>query len=440
MKMKRSNQIAQPQVNRRTLLRGGAASSLGLLFRGLATGLPPAWLLNPSTSHAQSMMNSTGAQTLILSTSSAGDPINANVPGSYVDGAENNPDLASGMFDFGGVTTRGAQLWGDLPVELRNRLAFFHYGSRAVAHPEYASTMTFRGSVKNEQGNGSEMFSSMVAQLNHEALGTLQQEPLPLCKEVLTFRGQPLQSINPIDLKALFQGQEGQVSDLRTLRDRTLDDLYAGLRTDGRQIQRDFVDRYILSRDQARSMGEQLGSLLERLPINPDDPNGILDQVIAAVAVAKLRIAPVITIRVPFGGDNHQDEELTDEADQTREGVEAIGQENLRDNVTFATLNVFGRQLQRNTNGGRDHSSGHAVMVAFGSNIRGGVYGGVSASSVSKNIDPSTGAAVETGGIDLGETLEAAGKSLATALGISAQQIDQRIQGGQSVTAFTSSS
>ena len=237
-----------------------------------------------------------------------------------------------------------------LPSALRERLAFFHYGSRAVAHPEYAATMGFRGSVKNEVGNGTEMFASMVAQLTHESLGTLQQEPLPLCNEVLTFRGQPLQRVNPSDLQALFQGQEEQVGDLRSLRDDTLNRLYSGLRAEGSQIQKEFVDRYILSRDQARAIGEQLGGLLSRLPTNPDEPNSVQDQVIAAVAVAKLKIAPVITIRIPFGGDNHQDETLTEEATQTLAGVAAIsslwdelGAEGLRDSVSFATLNVFGR-------------------------------------------------------------------------------------------------
>ena len=431
--------------SRRAALRGGAASTLGLLFRGLATGLPPAWLINPSAARAQSMME-TPIQTLILSTSSAGDPLNANCPGSYTASAENNPDLPSGPVELGGVTAQGAQAWGMLPSALRERLAFFHYGSRAVAHPEYAATMGFRGSVKNEVGNGTEMFASMVAQLTHESLGTLQQEPLPLCNEVLTFRGQPLQRVNPSDLQALFQGQEEQVGDLRSLRDDTLNRLYSGLRAEGSQIQKEFVDRYILSRDQARAIGEQLGGLLSRLPTNPDEPNSVQDQVIAAVAVAKLKIAPVITIRIPFGGDNHQDETLTEEATQTLAGVAAIsslwdelGAEGLRDSVSFATLNVFGRQLVRNNNGGRDHNPDHAVMVAFGPRVNGGVYGGLNEYNVARNIDPVSGAGVDSGGIGLEETQESAGRSLASSLGISSEALEPRIQGGQAVSAFTRS-
>ena len=52
------------------------------------------------------------------------------------------------------------------------------------------------------------------------------------------------------------------------------------------QDPREFLDRYITSRDQARSIGNQLGDLLNGLSTNEDTIDGAGDQVIAAVALA----------------------------------------------------------------------------------------------------------------------------------------------------------
>ncbi|MEE2645377.1 MAG: DUF1501 domain-containing protein [Myxococcota bacterium] len=429
------------QIDRRQLLRGGSKVGLGLLLRSLATGLPPAWIAGLSSARAQEAM--VRPQTLIFATSSAGDPVNVNCPGAYVDGAENNPILESSRGDFGRARVRAAAPWQALPAPLRERLAFFHYSSRTAAHPEYASKMSFRGSVKNSAGNGAEMFASAVADLSAEPLGTLQREPVPLCREVLTIEGQPLQNLNPSELKALFAPQEDQLADLRGLRDDTLNALYAGLRVDGTGRQRRFVDRYLQSREQARSLGDQLGDLLARLPTDPDAVNHARDQVIAAVALARLNIAPVITIKIPFGGDNHQDSDLSVEAEQTISGVghiqalwDELNAAGLEDTVSFALLNVFGRKFQRNNQGGRNHNRHHGVMIAFGAAIQGGVYGGVTGEGQALPIDPESGAGREGASVPVEETLEAAGRSLLAALGHSRETVERRIQGGAIVSPF----
>jgi hypothetical protein len=433
------------RVSRRQFMLGGGAG-LSLLLRGLATGLPPAWLSAPHFARAQEM-NATLPQTLILSTSSAGDPVNVNCPGAYVQGLENNPILPISEFSLGGDSTvRAASVWGDLPATLRDQLAFFHYSSRTAAHPEYSVAMSLHGAVKNEQGNGSEMLTSALASLGEGPLSTLQREPLPLCKEFITFEGQPLQNMKPSELKALFAPQEDNLADLRSTRDLALDELYGQLKVEGTRVQRKFLDRYLQSRDQSRTLGEELGTLLERLSDDPDLIDGPQDQVIAAVALTKLRIAPVITIKIPFGGDNHQDADLSIEAAETTSGVNHIqnlwtelGDFNLRDSTTFGLLNVFGRQFQRNGQGGRNHNRYHGVMVAFGSGIRGGVYGGVNAEGQAMNIDPNSGLALESGGISADSALESAGASLARAMGYSEEVVSQRVQGGQVVRDFVRS-
>ena len=433
--------VTNDHPSRRRALMRGAAGLSGLLLRSLALGVPPAWLNRPL--HAFGQEDMAPQQLLILSTSSAGDPMNANCPGSYHEGIENNPLLTPVDFTLGEVTTRAAEPWSLLPERLRSRLAFIHYQTNSAAHIEYKSTMTFHGSVKNAEGNGSEMFSSAIADLSHESIGTLQPEPLPLCKEILTVKGQPLQNLKPTEIKSLFAGNEGTFSQFQSLRDQVLDGLYADLRVSGTRTQRRFLDQYALSREQARALGENLGTLLEALPTHPDEANGAVDQAVAAVALARLKIAPVITINIPFGRDNHQDSTLTVEAEQTRSGVAAIGRlwdelesADLTEQVTFATMNVFGRTLNRNGAGGRNHNRRHAVMAAFGPRVRAGVYGGALANGSCSHIDAVTGAAVSSGGIPPEHTMESMGKSLAVALGHTRDVAEVRIRGGQVIERF----
>ncbi|MFT7622728.1 MAG: hypothetical protein ACI9WU_001903, partial [Myxococcota bacterium] len=206
---------------------------------------------------------------------------------------------------------------------------------------------------------------------------------------------------------------------------------------------RSFLDRYALSRDQARIMGEQLASLLDGIGADSDNTDGPQDQIIAALAPAKLRVAPVISLSIPFGGDNYGDKQLTDEATQTVAGVghiqalwEGIKSLDMKDQVTFALLNVFGRNLQRNVHGGRGHNRNHGVMVAFGPGVRPGVIGEIDGNLQATGIDPMTGAAFESGGIDPEETREAAGRSLLVALGHSHPTVDSRVLPGPIVDAF----
>ena len=78
--------ISKPVTRRESLLAGLFGTGyIGL--RALATGLPPWFLLNPRQATAQDLQCMLNAknnnQYLILSTSSNGDPVNCNCPGTY---------------------------------------------------------------------------------------------------------------------------------------------------------------------------------------------------------------------------------------------------------------------------------------------------------------------------------------------------------------------
>ena len=162
---------------------------------------------------------------------------------------------------------------------------------------------------------------------------------------------------------------------------------------------------------------------------------------IAACALAHLRVSPVIVIQIPFGRDNHQDSTLEIEDAETRRGVASLelmwnelNRLDLRNEVTFAMLNVFGRNFHTNSRGGRDHNRHHGVMVAFGRHINGGVYGGVTGEGHCRNIRPRDGRPVNNGGISADDTLASAGRSLAAALGHTNAEINHAFTEGKSST------
>jgi hypothetical protein len=183
-------------------------------------------------------------------------------------------------------------------------------------------------------------------------------------------------------------------------------------------------------------MGNQLGALLSDVT-----SNNPVDQIRVAVAMIQLKIAPVITLGLPFGGDNHSDTDLSDEVGETTSSVALINtlwsslkSANLQNQVTFATLNTFGRSLRRTSEGGRSHNSEHHAMCVFGPNIKAGVVGGCAPTNTSGAVSDMRAAAINssTGGISgatdipFEQTLASVGKTLIKAVGISDARLEVR--------------
>ena len=428
--------------SRRKLIQSAFLGAGAVGLRALATGLPKSWLLGERVAYAATP----APQFLILATSGLGDPLNANAPGSFVQGAENSPvaELAAADVSFGDATFQAARCWGNLPDSLRARLAFFHHRTYTNAHPEHRKVMTLQGAAKSAMGNGQEMLPSLIASELAKSLGTIQTEPIPLGSELISFEGRALDNVAPSALKSLFDEPDDLLTSLTSLRDAEIDGIYADLRQSGTKLQRDFLDRYALGRQQVRKLGEDLANLLTRLPVDPTDVDSPVDQVIAAVALIKLKVAPVVTIHLPFGGDNHGDTDLSVEAADTQASITALGAlwselttQGLEDQVTFASLNVFGRTLKRNSRGGRNHNQNHHVMTLFGKHVRGGVIGGVGPVDDdfgALGIDSATGKGRDGGDIDPLASLESAGKTLAAAVQLPGDRIEARINAGKVVS------
>src|SRR6185369_13678163 len=215
---------------------------------------------------------------------------------------------------------------------------------------------------------------------------------------------------SPTQLKPLLTGSRNDpLVKLRTLRDSALDELNALAKSDATNVQRMFLDEMANSQVQVRGLADALSTTLNA--ITADDVKG---QALAAAALISANVTPVVTIHIPFGGDNHTDTDLATEAAQTVTGVQgiqilmdALAGLGLSDKVTFATLNVFGRNLNgiAKTDGrtGRDHYGNHAVSVLIGKNIAPGVTGGVikgsSGAYSASDMDAASGKAVTGGDI-----------------------------------------
>jgi len=158
-----------------------------------------------------------------------------------------------------------------------------------------------------------------------------------------------------------------------------------------------------------------------------------------------MNVTPVITIHIPFGGDNHTDALLANEARQTVSGVAAIGSlmsqlaaAGLSDKVTFMSLNVFGRTLGPSNTDGRQHNANHQVSITIGKPFKAGVIGGVGPVAGDYGalaINSQNGRGGAGGDVEPAATLTALGKTVMTGLGVDSAVIDDQITSGKVISA-----
>lgn len=439
-------------ISRREGLLAGLFGSGYIGLRALATGLPAWYLMNPRRATAQDLQCAIGAreylQYLIVSANSNGDPLNCNVPGTYEGSAATaihpmQAEMAPTPVTLGAATYTAALPWastevgGALTPATLSRIAFFHHRTGTTVHGDQPKVMKLLGDT-----SGGEMFVSAYAKHLAACFGTVQAAPIAVgargnSSELISFGGRMLPSISPTQLKQLLTGTTGRATStnplvgLRPLRDNALNQLNAMAKSSGSDIQKQFLDKLATSQTQIRAITDALQTTLTS--INSDDVTG---QALAAVALIVANVTPVVTMRIAFGGDNHTDANLQAEVDQHVTGVAgiqtvmtALANAGLADKVTFATMNVFGRNLNGiskvTSRAGRDHYGNHSVMVMVGKNVKPGVIGGAVPGSgsntalVASDIDSATGASMMGGGdIPANRTHVSAARTLGAALGL----------------------
>ena len=458
-------------ITRREALLTGlfGAGTVGL--RALATGLPAWFIANPRKATAQSLQCAITAtdklQRLIVCVSSNGDPINCNCPGTYLDSTAIHPqqaEVAATAVQLGSKSFQAALPWastangGNIDPAVLGRMCFFHHMTRSTVHGDQPKVMRLLGATSN-----GEMMVSAYAKHLCACFGTIQQEPISVgaggnATELISFAGRTLPSISPTTLKQLLGGSAtSPLVKLRPLRDASLSELNALAKQDATGVQKAFLDAFANTQAQVRNLSASLSSLLSS--ISGDDVAG---QALAAAALIQANVTSIVAVRIPFGGDNHTDQNLQAEADQHVSGCKGIQQVitalssnglALTDKVTFATWNVFGRNLNGidkvTQRAGRDHYGNHSVGVMIGKNVAPGVIGGVaplasssggvtSGSLAAADIDSASGAAAAGGDIPGASTHIAYARTLGVALGIPGDQVNSDLivgAGGKVVNA-----
>jgi hypothetical protein len=439
------------ELSRRRFLMQALFGSAGLGLKALASGIPISILANPRAALAQARNGiparhtGFGPQYVVLATSGDGDPLNANAPGSYISplvGHPTDPSMAATALRLKGNSTTAALPWSQLAQPLLDRSCFFHHGTYTVIHSDEASILALGA----DSTNGTMLASLLAGQLG-PALHTVQNDPVVLgprsTSEDLVYDGHPEPILAPSSLAAVLAPPSGPLGKLTSLRDAAVDELNALVKAEGHPGKSSFIDAYALSQTQARNLSHDLLSNLAS--ITDDSPNS---QVTAAVTLIRMNVAPLVSIHIPFGADNHTDANLFMETTQTVSGVATIGNlwsqlvsAGLQDSVCFLSLNVFGRTLLASTSErGRQHNGNHHVAVMFGAPFQGSVIGGIETAGNdlgAMSISSATGAGVPGGGGDIAfsDTLRAMATTFGTGIGVDPKFLAKNISGGKTVSA-----
>jgi hypothetical protein len=438
------------QFNRRNILSTALFGAGYLGLRSLATGIPTAILAKGKSAFADEMplCSKTKAQFVILATSGLGDPLNANAPGTYGTGAlatiahNMDPTMVATPVTIGTTKTTAALPWastdvgGQLPASVLQRMTVWHMMTNTPVHPREPDVLSLMDTTAPK-----EMLPSLLARQLAPCLGTIQNQPITLGatspSEGLSFGGQALPIIPPLALKATLTNPTGVLAgltSLQALRDDTLSKINDIYRRTATKSQKAYLDSVITSQSQIRSIDQNLLSALGSIV-----DNSVASQITAAVVLIQMNVTPVVAIHIPFGGDNHNDTGLVLEAAQTVSGLGSIGflmnqlqsmsnaSGSLFDQVSFMSLNVFGRTIGPSNTDGRQHNPNHQVSITIGKPFAAGVLGGITPVGTGASADFG---ATAIGSVAPGDTLASYGKTVMSAVGIDEGYIGQVITSG----------
>jgi hypothetical protein len=426
-------------ISRRDALMATLFGAGGIGLRALATGLPAAFLVNPRKAMASPACT---AQYFIFNTSGGGDPIGQSVPGTYNDPKIIHPPSwqTGTSLTLNGKAYLAAQPWSTLPQAVLDRTQFWHIMTGTPVHPKEPQVLELMGMSPNN-----EMFPSLLAKAVAPCLNTIQPQPLSIGAasptEALEYDGSILPVIPPIALKDTLANPTGPLTQLQSIRDQTMNSLYQYFQSAGGATpsQKAYLDQMALSQTQIRNIKQSLLGSLSSI-----QDNSVASQITAAITLIQMNVAPVIAIHIPFGGDNHSDKGLATETSETTAGVASIASlmsqlaspgangQPLTNQVTFVTLNVFGRSML--TNGGpttsaadgRAHNANWEMSMVIGQAFPGGVIGAVAPTGGDygcTNITSATGAGSSSGDIQASDTLAAFAQTMLASVGGNTSQI-----------------
>jgi hypothetical protein len=448
-------------TTRRNALKTMLLGAGGLGLRGLLAGVPASLLAAAERAAAQSADTCDAAalpgldpsvhppQRLILITGAGGDPLNANVPGTYdVPGLYHATDAGfsesdHGHLTFGPRTWGCARPWEQLVTaypEIGNRICFFHHGTYTVAHGDHAKVNAYMGAIRR-----GEMLCSFLAKHVHTCAPrpTTQAAPVLLSQNLIRYTGAVLPVLDRGGLSAILQQPTGTQGALRTLRTgdhRRLRDVLARTATPSQQAA---LAAYLQAQDDARAVNQTLVGGLA----NPAGANEQQRRNTVAVALLEMNLSPVVVMEYDFGGDNHSS--MWEETTNTTQSVADLGDlfqklraRGLQDDVTIVLQYVFGRTLgaqarSGNPSGlnGRDHNAGHHCTVIIGRGFTGSVIGGVvpTPGGDFRADSISSGSGAQGGDISYEAGLGSLAKTISAGMGLSRAVIEDQITVGKVV-------
>jgi hypothetical protein len=436
-------------INRRQALMSTLFGAGLVGLRSLATGLPAALLLDPRKALADTpppaLPNT--PQFVVFCTSGLGDPVNANIPGTYLDpkiSHSTDPSMAATPLLLSGQPWTAAKPWAELPQSVLDRTTFWHTMTNTPVHPKEPDVLKLMGTTR-----AGEMLPSIMARYLAPCLATAQSQPMTIGaaspSEGITYQGQALPILPALALRATLTNPAGPLTSLQPLRDQALNQLYDVYKNGATATERAYIDSLVTSQSQVRNLEQDLLSDLSSIT-----DNSPTSQIVAAVTLVRMKVAPVITIHLPFGGDNHHDPKLAKETADTVSSVGVLaalmaklGSASLTDRVTVMSLNVFGRTLGPSNTDGRNHNPNHQGSFAIGKAFRGGVIGSVGAVGSDYGalpIDSKTGRGSASGDIPATSTLGSFGRTMLAAVGISPADLAQEITDGQVIAPALASS
>ncbi|MEL6182580.1 MAG: hypothetical protein AAFS10_26725, partial [Myxococcota bacterium] len=390
------------KLNRRQFNIRGFKAALGLSLGSAITGLPLGFLLRRDIQAAE-----LPHKFLILSMSGDGEPMNVNGPGAWgselastirhpssnisagIASSEINgtlytaADIAnSAPLMLGDQRVEAARCYQALPEGFLRNLSYNLYNSGVQAHPEFKRVITVHGHIVGQDNTGVSTLASAIAEEMGPLLGTSTALPFVISGN-FTHKGVPITPYAPLVLKETMLSRGNVLGGARNFGhayDHLMNRVYSDVRSGGNPTHRAFLDRYANSRADATMLGDQLTALLEDVQGNSE-----ADAFKAALALIKIRFAPVIVVKHDYGRDNHADENLEREASATLNMMQALnvywdkaGELGLRDEVVYATLDVFGRNPGGvDSSGGRGHFGVFTAGMIHGSHITGGLVGGI---------------------------------------------------------------
>lgn len=415
-------------------------------LRALATGLPVSFLLNPRRALAQAAPAGCASQSkaryVIFQTSGNGDPINANVPGTYEDSKivhPVDPTMTPMSMTIGGQQYTAAAPWAQLPASLIAQTQFWHVMTNTPVHPKEPQVLELMGATQ-----AGEMFPSVLAKALAPCLNTIQPQPISVGasnpSESLQYGGATQPVIPPTALRDTLANPTGPLTNLQPLRDQTMNALYDLYKNGASPAQQQYIDSLVTSQQQVRSIKQNLLGNLSSITDDTQD-----SQILAAITLIQMNVSPVIAIHIDFGGDNHRDIGLADEISQTTAGVASIASLfsqlqslGLQDKVSFMSLNVFGRTIGPGNTDGRQHNPNHHVALSIGSNFKGGVFGAVTPVGSDYGATPMSshsGAGGASGDIQAVDTLSAWGMTMLASVGADPTVLTSPVNTAKAITS-----